>query len=205
VLDRTAKAAAWLHRGINANAPGVFKMPVPGLAQDVPMPPPKAQRTLPDSAYLNVDALQGEIWIDAKSFYLAPSPSTWVWGKKGDMSKVLEYMGMLSKQRVEYYAAVSYALGGLMMSEVTGTRGGKGWKLQHTYMVSGPALPLRTRVTGMLMRAHQGLKQPQLLLLPLVAGGVEVPRWRARVRARAHCRLHSSAPLPCVAAVQPQH
>ncbi len=83
---------------------------------------------------LNLSWIRRIIWIDAKKFYIQPRGYK-AWGLKGAPSIVLEDPRLKGKPWViNYYSAVNYTHGGLLLVLVSGTRG-TGYTPAKTYKV----------------------------------------------------------------------
>jgi hypothetical protein len=153
--QRIDLVGAWLRAGINPNGPGVRWVQLPlakgvaGPTQCAPIPPDKKARKnarLPPTAYLNVDELVRFVFIDAKKFFLQTGATYKQWAARGTPSKVKPKKKGLKGKCIEYYAAVNYELGGVLIKEVSGTRGERSYHLPVIYKVraAAPTAPART-------------------------------------------------------------
>lgn len=123
VTARINACLAWLTNGVNPAAAGVK---VGGLPEhpSVPIPPPPPP-PLPN--YYKEDWLtdwaKRIIYVDAKKIYIHPECFK-QWGLRGEPSIVIEDPRVKKATIVlNYYAAVCYPFGGLLLTFVSGTKG----------------------------------------------------------------------------------
>lgn len=130
--QRVATTKDWLEKAVipEEPSPSLHSNPRPARKRI-----PSAGPLLPKSELmLNKKYLRRIIWVDAKKFWVKTA-SYKRWGLRGTPSIVQHDPRVRAAMSINYYSAVNYAHGGLLIKLVTGTKG-PGYKPRREFMVS---------------------------------------------------------------------
>lgn len=132
--QRVDTSKAWLGRAVVAEEPRRLRSRTSTHPLREPPPDPRPAPLLPKSPLqLDKRFLRRIIWVDAKKFWITTEAYR-RWGLRGSRSIVLHDKRVRRAMCINYYSAVNYEHGGLLIRIVSGTKG-PGYKPKREFKV----------------------------------------------------------------------